>query len=177
MLDSGQSTYPRRRDAECSGSGQALAQLVVARFLPLVFESRAFGESVTTIVERHDAPPADARSGRERPDATGGAGILWFGILAPPLLMLLNLQLSYMMTPWVCRTGYTGAMHAVVACLLAVDVLAGLGAARRLRADWKEDTVVSRPGFMAMLGVLESALFAAVLIAQWLPHLFLGACQ
>ena len=168
---------PAQRDARDRWNRRALALGSIARFLPLFAASRACGDSVTTIVERQDAPAADARPARERPDATGGAGILWFGILAPPLLMLLNLELSYMMTPWACRTGHTGVMHAVVACLLAVDVAAGIGAARRLRADWKDDAVVSRPGFMAMLGVLESSFFAAVLIAQWLPHLFLGACQ
>jgi hypothetical protein len=28
-----------------------------------------------------------------------------------------------------------------------------------------------------MLGVLESALFAAVILAQWLPTLYVSACQ
>jgi hypothetical protein len=132
---------------------------------------------VTTIVQHEDTPAADARGATERPHSPGSSGLLWFGLLAPPLLMLLNLQLSYMMTPWACRTGNRGPMIVVTVCILLVDLLAGAGAALRLRRDWLDDTVVSRPGFMAMLGVLGSALFAAVLIAQWLPHAYLSACQ
>lgn len=130
-----------------------------------------------TVVQHEDTPPPDARPETERPHSPGSAGMLWFGLLAPPFLMLLNLQLSYMMTPWACRTGQRWPMLAVTACILVVDLLAGVGAARRLQRDWHEDTVVSRPGFMAMLGVLASALFAAVLIAQWMPHAYLSACQ
>jgi hypothetical protein len=47
----------------------------------------------------------------------------------------------------------------------------------RLRRNWHEDTVLSRPGFMAMLGLLESALFTTVIVAQWMPHAFLSPCQ
>ena len=68
-------------------------------------------------------------------------------------------------------------MHLSTAIILALVIVAGVGAAMRLRRNWLEETVLSRPGFMAMLGILESVLFSAVIIAQWLPHAFLSACQ
>jgi hypothetical protein len=30
---------------------------------------------------------------------------------------------------------------------------------------------------MAFLGILESTLFSIVIIAQWMPHAYLSACQ
>jgi len=40
-----------------------------------------------------------------------------------------------------------------------------------------EDAVFTRPAYMAMLGVLLSALGGTVIVAQWLPNFFLSACQ
>jgi hypothetical protein len=108
---------------------------------------------------------------------TVGAGALWAGMLGPPLLMLANLQARYMLAPWECRTGNGWVGHAVTAVLLLLDLLAGLGAARQLSRVWHDGSVQSRPGFMAMLGVSESLLFGAVIIAQWIPRAYLSACQ
>ena len=132
---------------------------------------------MSTVTTRNPTP-LDLRLAPERPGiAMGGISLLWFGILGPPLLMLLNLELSYAITPWVCHTGDHFLMHASTGILLLGVLFAGLGPARQLRHDWLEDTVISRPGFMAMLGVLESALFAGVILAQWLPTLYLSTCQ
>jgi hypothetical protein len=129
-------------------------------------------------VTTHDSTPLDLRRAPERAGVDAGdISLLWFGILGPPILMLLNLELSYAITPWVCKTGDHFLAHATTGVLLLGVVFAALAPARRLRHDWLEDTVISRPGFMAMLGVLESALFAAVILAQWLPSLYLSTCQ
>lgn len=131
-----------------------------------------------SVVTAQEGTPLDLRRARERPGVVaGGASLLWFGILGPPFLMLLNLELSYAITPWVCRTSDHFLMHASTGILLLGVLFAGLAPARRLRRDWMEDTVISRPGFMAMLGVLASALFAVVILAQWLPSAFLSVCQ
>jgi uncharacterized membrane protein YhaH (DUF805 family) len=126
-----------------------------------------------------DSPPIDFRGAPERPGVGSGDGLLmlWIGMLAPPLLALTNLELSYALTPWACRTGDRVLMNIVTAILLVAVVLPGIALVRRLHHDWLEDTVISRPGFMAMLGVLESALFTGVIIAQWMPNLYLSACQ
>jgi uncharacterized membrane protein YidH (DUF202 family) len=130
------------------------------------------------VVTAHDSPPLDLRRAPERPEAVdGGARSLWLGLLAPLLLALLNLEISYALTPWACRTGDHVLMNVSTAIILAADVIAGLGAARHLRRNWLEDTVLTRPAFMAMLGVLLSALGATVIVAQWLPNAFLSVCQ
>jgi hypothetical protein len=130
------------------------------------------------IVIQTDPAPLDVRPVPEKASIVDdGTGVLFYGVLGPPLLTLLNLEVSYALAPVACKTGSAVAMHISTAIILALVIVAGIGAAMRLRRNWIEDTVLSRPGFMAMLGILESTLFSAVIIAQWLPHAFLSACQ
>jgi hypothetical protein len=122
--------------------------------------------------------PLDARAVAEKPSILDeGEGVLWYAILGTPLLVLTNLELSYALAPVACRAGSTLLMNALTAILLALVILAGVAAAMRLHRNWHEDTVLSRPGFMAMLGLLESALFTTIIVAQWMPHAFLSPCQ
>ena len=131
-----------------------------------------------TVVIQTDPAPLDVRPVPEKASIVeDGSGLLFYGVLGPPLLTLLNLELSYALAPVACKAGSALAMHISTAIILALVIFAGVGAAMRLRRNWIEDTVLSRPGFMAMLGILESTLFSAVIIAQWLPHAFLSACQ
>ena len=129
-------------------------------------------------VVTHDSPPLDLRLAPERPSATRErAPALWAGLLGPSFLVLLNLEISYALTPLSCRSGSHVVMIALTAAIFVVDLLAGVGAARHLRRDWLEDTVLTRPAYTAMLGVLLSALGAVVIVAQWLPNLYLSTCQ
>jgi hypothetical protein len=129
-------------------------------------------------INTRDSPPLDLRRAQERPEVVDSrAAALWFGILGPPLLLLLNLEISYAAAPLACRTGGHLLMHVPSAILFAAVVVAGLGAARHLPRDRREDTVVERPAFMAMVGVLLGMLGIAVIVAQWLPNLFLSPCQ
>lgn len=128
-----------------------------------------------SVVLQVDPAPLDVRQVPEKPSIVDeGTGLLFYGMLGPPLLTLFNLELSYALTPVACRAGSRMAMNLSTAIILALVIVAGIGAAMRLRRNWIEDTVLSRPGFMAMLGILESTLFTAVIVAQWLPHAFLG---
>jgi hypothetical protein len=131
-----------------------------------------------TVVIQTDPAPPDVRPVSDKPSIVDeGSGVLFYGVLGPPLLTLLNLEISYAIAPVACLADSKMGMHISTAIILALVILAGVGAAMRLRRNWIEDTVLSRPGFMAMLGILESALFSAVIIAQWLPDAFLSACQ
>jgi len=130
------------------------------------------------VVIQTDPEPIDSRPVAEKPSILDeGAGVLWYAILGAPLLTLTNLELSYALTPVACRAGSQFGMNIMTAVLLALVIVAGVAAATRLRRNWQEDTVLSRPSFMAILGILESALFSAVIIAQWMPHAYLSACQ
>jgi hypothetical protein len=131
-----------------------------------------------TIVTTQDSPPLDLRRATERPEAVrGGITALWLGILAPSFLVLLNLEISYALTPLACQSGNHLVMIVLTAVILVADIVAGVGAARHLHRDWLEDVVLTRPAYMAMLGILLSALGAMVIIGQWLPNVYLSTCQ
>lgn len=130
------------------------------------------------LVIQTDPEPIDSRPMAEKPSIPDeGTGVLWYAILGAPLLALLNLELSYSLTSVACRAGSQLGMNLVTAILLALVIVAGVAAATRLRSNWQGEGVLSRPGFMALLGVLESTLFSTVIIAQWMPHAYLSACQ
>ena len=131
------------------------------------------------VVIQTDPDPIDSRPIAEKPSVLDeGAGVLWYAILGAPLLTLLNLELSYALTSVACRAGSQAGMNVMSAVLLVLVIVAGVAAATRLRRDWAdEDTVLSRSSFMAFLGILESTLFSIVIIAQWMPHAYLSACQ
>lgn len=111
-----------------------------------------------------------------------GLPALWFGVLAGPISFLLNLQLNYMLTPWVCKHGGQLVLHIVPLIFLVIVAAAGwvsLRSWRRTGSEWRADGggVIPRSRFLAVLGVLTSALFVLVILAQWIPNLFLSPCQ
>lgn len=122
-----------------------------------------------------------AVAGRERSEPEGLLA-LWFGVLAGPIAFLLNLQLNYMLTPWVCERGGEAVLHVVPLIFLVIVAAAGwvsLRNWRRTGSEWRADGggVIPRSRFMAVLGVLTSILFVLVILAQWIPNLFLSPCQ
>ena len=108
---------------------------------------------------------------------------LWTGIFAGPFAWFAHQQVSFVMVPWVCRNGEIYWLHLLTVACLAATALAG-----RIAWDtWKRERHKTRsepfrPGqqrviFMAVLGVLGCAFFAAVIVAQEIPNLFLDPCQ
>lgn len=106
---------------------------------------------------------------------------LWAGVLAAPTAFLLNLQVGYLLATVECRSA-TPWLH--LSSLLMLLLALGGGALawrdwRRSGGEWPGDggSVVARSRFLSVLGMLGSALFALVILAQWLPVLFLGPCR
>jgi hypothetical protein len=117
-------------------------------------------------------------------DFKQGAGpwALWAGVLAGPLATLTQLQANYALVPWACGAGRVWALHLVAFLALVVSVAAGLLSWRNLRragGGWDDEGagVVPRSRFMAVVGLLISALAALVVIAQWIPIFVHDPCQ
>jgi hypothetical protein len=98
--------------------------------------------------------------------------ILWAGILVPAIAFLLNLQINYSLVPWVCVTGKAFALHAATAGTIA---LAGSGGLASWTA-WRRETE-GRSRFMAIWGLMMSALFFVVIVAQAIPIFMLDPCH
>jgi hypothetical protein len=123
-----------------------------------------------TVDSRTDVP--DARQIRA----------LWVGLLLAPVAFLINLEVAYALVPTVCSSQNELPIHLVhLTCLLLT--LYGLLTAWRCwsaaGAKWpgEEGDPLGRSRFMAGTGLLVSAMFALVIIAQWIPSFVLDPCQ
>lgn len=107
---------------------------------------------------------------------------LWTGILAGPVAWLLSFQANFTLAPWACEFNTKIALFIVT--ILALLLVAGSGL-----LAWREWTALGKvsPGdaggalarsrIMAISGVLMSAMFFLVVVAQSVPELILGACE
>src|SRR4051812_12735389 len=107
---------------------------------------------------------------------------LWAGILAGPILWILNQQANYLLVYWARPTGSLFALQLVtLACAAgsagsAAACWAQWRAARRETAAGAESADAwKRVAFMAGLGALTSLFFVVAIIAFSLPPLFLDA--
>lgn len=118
-----------------------------------------------------------------RTEAGGGDSpglvALWFGIIGPPTIWLARLAASYLLVPLVCRTGWLWLLNAVTgAALLGVAVAAAvaLRSWRLTRDEHGSAQAAQRARFMAVVGMLVSALFFAVIVAEGLANLLVDPC-
>ena len=106
---------------------------------------------------------------------------LWTSVLVPPLVFLLNLEVSYVMVDWACNTRNDWSLHVVHVVSFALAAGAGflgLTLLRRVRSDAPEGGGGSDPRsrLLAMLGILSGSLFAVSVFAQWMTVMVLGTC-
>lgn len=128
-----------------------------------------------------------AREERATPTPRGvGLGALWFGVLAPPLAWGGHLLLNYYLVALNCAVAYANTslwLQVVTVVAALVTIAAGVTAWRAWRRTgvderqgW-EGTVLGRSGFMALVGVLSSILFLALILLGDLPTFFLSGCR
>ena len=112
---------------------------------------------------------------------TGGMFALWLGLLGGPAVWLLQFQTNYSLVGLTCNHGGAWVSHVVSVVALVLTAGAGLLS----WSKWREaggvpgegEGVVPRSRFMSALGVLISATFFVVILAQWIAHWVLGPCQ
>jgi hypothetical protein len=107
---------------------------------------------------------------------------LWTGILAGPTVWLLSFEANFALAPWACE--FNNKIALIVVTLVALILVAGSGL-----LAWREWNAVGKvwPGgaggalarerIMAAGGVLFSAMFFLVILAQGIPNLLMGACD
>lgn len=106
----------------------------------------------------------------------------WFGILGPPIAVFLQQQLAYLLVQPACLRRATLLLQLPAPAGLVITLFAAAiawrertGAGRRLST---RETAVIRPDlFFGFVGLVMSALAMALILAQWLPTLFLDPCQ
>jgi hypothetical protein len=107
---------------------------------------------------------------------------LWTGILAGPIVWLISFEANYALNPWACIFETKLALYIVSLVALIISAASGLLAWRQwkeLGAEWPGEAggTLARSRIMAISGVLLSAMFSLVIVAQAIPEIFLEACQ
>jgi hypothetical protein len=114
----------------------------------------------------------------------GGVFALWVGVLLGPAAWAAQQQALYTMVPWACRTGHAAALHAVSVAAVIVAAIGALVARRNWsRAGGGEMDDDDRGGararsrFLALLGLVASAFFALVIVAQGIASFIVRPCM
>jgi hypothetical protein len=126
-------------------------------------------------------PPDPAAAEVERHyTTTAGKLSLWTGVLGGAVAWMLQLQAGYVLSRFSHEHRWLTTVHHAVS---AAAVLLAVGAALLAWRDWRrlgngrasgtEGGVVGRSRFLAGLGMFASALFAVVILGDWVPTFFL----
>jgi hypothetical protein len=105
------------------------------------------------------------------------------GVVGGPIALLLGLQAKYTVVEvWACKSSAGPlVVHLMALLTLLLAVGAGVIAHRQWRGAGREDPGdpadrAGRTRTMASVGVGLSALSALIIVAQWLPQLFVSPC-
>jgi hypothetical protein len=118
---------------------------------------------------------------RETFSRPGGILALWAGLLVAPVAWLTQMQVAYMVVTLDCSAG-TAPLHVTTVVALVAAAAGGYVAWlewRRAGPAWPGEGAgaVSRSRFMAALGLLTSAMFFVVILAQGVATFILDPCQ
>jgi len=102
--------------------------------------------------------------------------LLWLCIFTGPALWFVSLEGNFALAPWACAFGWKPALFAVSSVCLLLTCIAGYyswGEWQRLKPQEQQ----TRPRAMAFSGVVLSAAFVLVILAQSIPNIILGSCE
>ncbi len=94
----------------------------------------------------------------------------WLGLVVAPLLFLSNMQVSFMLVPWVCGNGHGWLIHLAHLTTLALIASCGLLAWHGMRRT------TGGQHFISALSALMSGFIGLALIAHWIPNFVLDVC-
>ena len=107
---------------------------------------------------------------------------LWTVVLAGPVVWLCSFLANYALAPWACTFQSKLALYAVslaALALCAVSTVYAWNLWKQLGAEWHAEgaAAVPRRRAMAISGIVLSAGFLLVVIAQSIPELMLASCE
>lgn len=106
---------------------------------------------------------------------------LWFGVLGSAIIWGIQLQTSYAMVPWACSSGHRWILPFVSLGFLVAAAIPGIVSWNLWRkasaqTSERETRGGGRGRFMALLGLLDSAVFFLLILAQGIPVFFIHPC-
>ena len=115
-------------------------------------------------------------------DSGRSIALQWFGLLAPPIAWLLNLEFGFSLAHAACHGSGIGPVHLASVAALTIAALGGAAAVvtwRRSGSSWPDDAVgaVQRSRMMATLGLGNTAFFLMMILTQWIPAFIFNPCS
>ena len=107
---------------------------------------------------------------------------LWAGVLGAPAAWALQMQINYILVPWICHHGYTVVWFVCTLVFFLVAATGGLVSLHRWLHAGGQSTEqdaggpVARTEFLGLLGFLVSCLFSLLILAQGSAAFFLSPC-
>jgi hypothetical protein len=136
--------------------------------------------------EREPLPAREDRligtEGEMEGTSPGENSALWFGVLGSAIIWAIQLQTSYAMVPWACSSGHRWILPFVSLGFLVAAAIPGIVSWRiwrkvsGSRVSERETRGGGRRRFMAMLGMMDSAVFFLLVLAQGIPVFFVHPC-
>ena len=117
--------------------------------------------------------------GNVRPHMGVNAG-LWVGVLLPPVIWALQMQINYWAVRGACARGGNSRLYSVTSSALLMIIFSAFCAwigARRARGRVEWGALVSSSRFMFALGLLDCAVFFMAVMAQGIAALLFHPCQ
>ena len=115
--------------------------------------------------------------------ADRGSIPVWAGFIGAPLLWLAHLQLTYMLVPWVCTTHRHWPWHLLTLVFLGIGVWFIFLCWREWRrvgggvpSSSEQPADSARTRFVAVVGMMSSALFTLIIAAEHIPTFILHPC-
>jgi hypothetical protein len=103
--------------------------------------------------------------------------LLWLGMLTAPVAWSIQFLIIYALVPHVCKVQKGISLHATSIIFITIGIASGFLAWRNLsQANHSFDEERESILFLARLGIMTSALFTLVMIAQVIPTFFLDPC-
>jgi vacuolar-type H+-ATPase subunit I/STV1 len=107
---------------------------------------------------------------------------LWLLVVAGPAIVAIEQQMNFVLVRQACSMQRNVALYVVtiVALLLTIaTVMVGVSIWRRAGAAWptEADDLANRIRFVAVLGILSSAMSFLVIVAQGIATIHFNPCQ
>jgi hypothetical protein len=108
--------------------------------------------------------------------------LLWIGVLAGPVLWLFSFEAKLYWNTWTCASQTKAAPFLIASAAFLLTAGAGLLAWRQWKELGKQASgdagdALARSRLMALGGLVFSAGFCMVIVAQAIPDMLLEVCQ
>ncbi|HKP72773.1 MAG TPA: hypothetical protein VJT82_07540 [Pyrinomonadaceae bacterium] len=126
---------------------------------------------------------AKAKDGGRELKRAGELFAEWTGLLAAPTAWALQMQVGYTLVPWACAHDEQAVSLHVVTVVALLMTAGGAFVSwrvwRKTGREWPggEGGAVGRSRFMAVLGLLTSAIFFLLILMQGVASFIVHPCQ